>query len=163
MASNWFVAWVATGRERELLERIRRVEGIEEALAPEAELWKRRSGVWGKEKQLLFPGYIFVKCEMGSPIYYALRELPGLIGWLGKDAQWPSTVSADEMDRVLRIAAGIDPREVLEELEINLRQRRGYGTIRIKDQAYRVPFNTYDDKQADEPAGDASPTEEEAE
>ena len=170
MASDWFVAWVATGKEQELLPRIRRTEGIQQTIAPEAELWKRRGGVWQKEKQLLFPGYIFVRCDMSSPIYYALRDMPGMIGWLGKDNQWPSVVRQDEMEKVLQISSGTDPSAVLEDVEINLRQRRGYGTLRLKDRECRIPFNVYDDpgsapdkKQAEAPPDDASPEDEETE
>lgn len=154
-ADAWFVAWVATGREDELLAKIKALPKVTQALCPKARLWIRRSGEWKQEEQLLFPGYIFLRCRMDSEIYYALRDLPGVMGWLGKDTLWPSTVGQEEIERVLLLCGGGDPREALEAVTINKRQRRGYGTLRLKGADYKIPFAL--DNQATEPTGDASP------
>lgn len=157
MTPEWFVAWVATGSEEELLQKIAAMPKVETALCPKARLWVRRGGQWTQEEQLLFPGYLFIRCRMDSAIYYALRETPGVLGWLGRDTLWPSTVRPEEMDRVIALSGG-DPQTVLEDISINRRQRRGYGTLNLKGAVYRIPFNAYNNKQAEAAPGDASPT-----
>ena len=46
---------------------------------------------------------------MNSAIYYDAKELPGVLGWLGKDALWPSTVPQEEMGAVLALAIRLLP------------------------------------------------------
>lgn len=165
-ASEWYVLWVATGQEAALRAKAAALPMVDRALCPKALLWERKNGAWSQAEKLLFPGYIFLKCQMGSGVYYALRDLPGVMGWLGRDTLWPSTVQRDEMDAVLAMDGGGDPRMLLSDVTVNRRQRRGYGTIKLKGQAYKIPFNVYADtateKQAEEPSGDTSPEDDEA-
>lgn len=163
---SWFAVWVATGQEAALLERIRTLRearrptaGIEEAICPVMALWQRRKGEWTLKEQTVFPGYVFIRCRMSSAVYYAIRDLPGVLGWLGRDSLWPSAIRREEMEVVLALEQGMDPGEVLTDLRADRRQRRGYGSLTLQGKEYRIPYNIYTDKQAEEPAGDASPQE----
>ena len=161
MRAEWFVLWVTTGQEKALCDKAARIPGVLRTLCPEQELWKRREGAWVQERQLLFPSYLFLRCAMNSAIYYDAKELPGVLGWLGKDALWPSTVPQEEMDAVLALMQGSDPEKSLTDVEINKRQRRGYGTLCLQGKRYRIPFNVY--RQAEDAPGDSSPGTDEAE
>lgn len=161
MKAEWFVLWVTTGREKALGDSVMQMPGVLRTLCPEQELWKRRDGTWVQERQLLFPSYLFLQCAMNSTIYYGVKKLSGVLGWLGKDVLWPSTVPQEEMDVVLALTQGGDPEKTLTEVEINKRQRRGYGTLCLHGKHYRIPFNVY--KQAEDPSGDSSPETVEAE
>lgn len=158
MKADWFVAWVTTGQELELLRKIRRIEGIAKAICPSLPLWRRRRGEWTLKDQIVFPGYIFLQCRMSSTVYYAIRELPGVLGWLGRDSMWPTTVREEEMDVVLALDRGDDPETVLTNVRAEQRRRRAYGSMTLQGKQYRIPYNIYyNDKQAEEPPGDASP------
>lgn len=157
---EWYVAWVVTGQEQTLLHKLQQVDGIEQSLCPQQSLWLRRAGSWTSRKQLLFPGYIFLRCRMNAAIYYAIKALPGVLGWLGRDTLWPTTVRQEEMHAVLALAQG--DTGVLQSVEIHKRQRRGYGTLTLQGKSYRIPFNIYD-KQTEELPGDTSPEAEPAE
>ena len=187
-ASDWYILWVATGQEEALRAKAAALPKIDRVLCPKAMLWERKNGAWVQVERLLFPGYIFLKCRMDSEVYYALRDMTGVMGWLGRDTLWPSTVRQEEMDAVLAMDGGGDPRELLQDVSINKRQRRGYGVMILKGQEYKLPFNVYEvgipegkanptcgsdaltasqavrlvEKQAEEPTGDASPTDDEA-
>lgn len=158
---KWYVVWVATGQEAALLERIRRTAGIDEALCPVMTLWQRKQGSWALKERTVFPGYVFIRCRMTSTTYCAIRDLPGVLGWLGRDSLWPAAVRQEEMDVVLALYRGVDPGEVLTDLRTDRRQRRGYGSLTLHGKAYRIPYNVHtdDDNQAEEPVGDASPQE----
>lgn len=162
MRLDWYVLWVETGREEETARRIQALERPPETLCPAQELWQRRKGAWALKRQLIFPGYVFLRCRMDAGIYHAVRELPGVLGWLGCDSLWPTTVRRDEMDVVLALAGGADPGAVLTDPQEDRRQRRGYGTLTIYGKAYRVPYNVYQEpnNQAEALPGDASPEEE---
>ena len=56
-----------------------------------------------------------------------------------------------------------DAAAILENVEIHKRQRRGYGMLTLQGKSYRIPFNVYDHKQAEEIPGDPSPGVEDAE
>lgn len=160
---NWFVAWVVSGRERELMEKMRLAPGVQRTLCPRQALWRRKGGLWKLTEQTLFPGYIFVQCGMTSSAYYAVRALPGVLDWLGDDGGWPVSVREEEMARVLALAQGGAAEKILEKVEIHKRQRRGYGMLTLQGKSYRIPFNVYDHKQAEERSGDSSPGLEAAE
>lgn len=161
MKAEWFVAWVETGREEEAVQRIEALRRPIETLCPTQELWRRRKGEWQLTRQLIFPGYVFLHCKMHTGVYYAIKGLPGVLGWLGSDSLWPSTVRQEEMDVVLALAQGVAPGSVLGDPQENKRQRRGYGTLTIQGREYRIPYNIYEsNKQAEALPGDASPEEE---
>ena len=42
-------------------------------------------------------------------------------------------------------------------------KRQGYGMLTLQGKSYRIPFNVYEDKQAEEIPGDPSPGVEDAE
>ena len=168
MKADWFVAWVTTGQELELLRKIRQIEGIAKAICPVLPLYKAGillgmgtdayTNEWTLKDQIVFPGYIFLRCRMSSTVYYAIRELPGVLGWLGRDSMWPTTVREEEMDVVLALDRGDDPETVLTNVRAEQRRRRAYGSMTLQGKQYRIPYNIYyNDKQAEEPPGDASP------
>ena len=161
MKPEWFVAWVETGREEGVAKRIEALERPIETLCPVQELWQRCKGEWLLARKLIFPGYVFLHCRMHTGVYYAIKGLPGVLGWLGCDNLWPTTVRQEEMDVVLALARGAAPGSVLADPVEDKRQRRGYGTLTIQGKAYRIPYNIFGtDKQAEALPGDASPEEE---
>lgn len=159
---DWFVAWVASGREQALLAQMRDIPGIAEALCPRRALWRRKGGVWLLKEELLFPGYIFLRCGMTGQVYHAVKALPGVLDWLGQE-DGPSSVREEEMARVLALARDGEPHAVLEQVALRPRQRRGYGVLTLQGRRFRVAFNVYDDKQAEQAAGDSSPLARDAE
>ena len=169
MDKAWYVVWVSTGQEKVIFNALQTVPGIERTIFPVESIWERKAGEWAQREAIIFPGYLFIECRMTSSIYYTIKGMPYVLGWLGKDTMWPSTVRPEEMERLLLavecVQAGTDPREWLQDVTISKRQRRGYGTLTIHGKAYKVPFNVYDgnqppdddvdetDKQPDEPQG----------
>lgn len=155
MDKAWYVVWVSTGREKDIYFALQKVPGVLRTLFPVEPIWERKDGAWAQRETVIFPGYLFIECQMSAPIYYTIKGMPHVLGWAGKDTLWPSQVRQDEMDVLLQVMgcveAGDDPRKWLQDVTVSSRQRRGYGTITIHGKAYKVPFNVY--KQPDDPQG----------
>jgi transcription antitermination factor NusG len=173
MDKAWYVVWVSTGQEKEIYLAMQKLPSIERTLFPVEPIWERKDGEWRQRETVMLPGYLFIQCKMDAAIYYKIKDMPHVLGWVGKDTLWPTSVRQEEMDALLMIMAcveaGTDPREWLKDVEVASRQRRGYGTLSLHGKAYKVPFNVYNekakgekqdpvvaedtDKQPDEPQG----------
>ena len=150
MVKQWYAVWVLTGSEAAAEESLDKTPGVE-ALLPRADLWERSGGEWRQISRVVYPGYVFIRCRMDSRIYYAIKELPQVIGWLGKDTLWPGSIPDEQMARVQALMAGEPPESILREVIVHKRRRRGYGLLRVGGRDHRIPFNVY--KQAGEPGG----------
>lgn len=163
--TNWFVLWVLTGKEKEVLARVKNVADVSQALVPEEVLYYRKDGGWEERPHVLIPGYVFLQCKMDSAIYYQIRGIPHVIGWLGSDSMWPTIVPEDEMIPVLKIHAGCDPAGQLQEVTIDKRKRRGKGTLMLYGKPQTITFTprTTEQKQPEEAQVDQSPAADESE
>lgn len=153
--ADWFVLWVLTGNEDRIARRIRGLPGVDLPLVPRGPKWIRKDGQWQETEAIYFPGYIFLRGAMRSDVYYALRGLPGVIGWLGTDSTWPTRVPENEMQAVLALHRG-----AVEELPLTYdrRQRRASGEIPLLGKPHRISVGWWpQDKQPEAVGVDASP------
>lgn len=141
MNANWFVLWVLTGKELDVLQHTRRAPGIREAIVPTGTLPYRRNGAWEDREQVMIPGYVFLRCLMDSSIYYRVRGIPHVIGWLGGDSLWPTVVPDADMQRVLMLHSGCDPSGQLQDVTIDRHKRRGRGTLQLCGTRQTVVFD----------------------
>lgn len=158
--SNWFVIWVMTGKEQDVLSAIEGAPGVTQALCPMEQLWYRREGRWESRLQAMIPGYVFIQCAMDTTIYYRVRGTPHVIGWLGTDSMWPSIVPEAEMAPVINISTGQDPASHLHDVTIDKRKRRGRGTLSLYGKAQKIVFAPRtDDKQPENEQVDERPAD----
>lgn len=82
-----YVIQVAGGRERTGADLLRRhaADVLEECFLPTFELMRRKDGVWRKVRELLFPGYLFVKASDSERLAARLRGVPVFMRILGND------------------------------------------------------------------------------
>ena len=74
---RFYVIQVIGGRERTGAELLRRhaADAIEECFLPTFELMRRKDGAWRKVRELLFPGYLFVKTTDPERLAARLRRV----------------------------------------------------------------------------------------
>ncbi len=62
------------------------------------------------KSNILYPGYIFVECDMTDKVWYELRNTPGVTGIAGSSGggQKPTPVGASEMESVLKRMGLVD-------------------------------------------------------
>lgn len=143
MKGNWFVLWVRTGRELDVLAELKQTPGVLEALVPVEQLWYRQGGDWEQRPSVAIPGYVFLRCEMNAAIYHRIcgvRKIPHVIGWLGSDSMWPTIVPEQEMLPVINLHAGCDPASQLHDVTIDRRKRRGRGTLTLYGKDKTIVF-----------------------
>lgn len=82
-----YVIQVIGGRERTGAELLRRraADAIEECFLPTFELMRRKDGAWRKVRELLFPGYLYVKTADPERLAARLRRVPVFMRMLGND------------------------------------------------------------------------------
>lgn len=82
-----YVIQVIGGRERTGAELLRKHAGdvVEECFLPTFELMRRKDGEWRKVRELLFPGYLFVKTADPERLAARLRRVPVFMRILGND------------------------------------------------------------------------------
>jgi len=102
MALNWYV--VRTKPQSEYIAaNALRVEGYEHFF-PKIHTVQRRSG---KKEIPLFPGYLFVRCDVDRGQWPAIGLLPGLLGWVRFDGV-VSSIGDDIVDGLARRVESIN-------------------------------------------------------
>lgn len=91
--SDWYVLQTLTGKEQHVLDDLARM-GYK-AFTPMRIMLERKDGKWQEVRHRLFPGYVFLRLKMCARDYYAIKQLGGVIRFLG--AGMPETVPSGEM------------------------------------------------------------------
>ena len=108
---RWYVVNTYAGHENRVKENLqKRVEsmGIQDYLfrilvAEETEI-EIKNGKQVEKMKNLFPGYLFVEMIMTDDAWYAVRNTPGVTGFIGSSGGGakPFPVSPDEIESILR-------------------------------------------------------------
>lgn len=81
MSKRWYVLQVSTGKEVQVKNSLEQ-QGYK-VLVPLLERQIRQKGIWHKQLDVIFTGYVFVKLEYKWSDYYHLCTLPDVIKILG--------------------------------------------------------------------------------
>ncbi len=86
----WYVIQVMTGKESDIAGKLR--EQNIKALVPKENRIIRTGGAWTKKEYTLFSGYVFIDMKYNAENYYKVKNIPGVIHFLG-DSNNPSRLS----------------------------------------------------------------------
>lgn len=97
----WYVVWVKTGQEEEILklckEKINDQEAYTECFLPRYEKAWKENEKWGIKKRALFPGYLFFITDNTDKLFIELKKIPEFTKILG-DGTEPIPLAQHEMD-----------------------------------------------------------------
>ena len=96
----WYVIWSLTGREEELIDRIRELvpaNYYSQVWTPYRIKLKRHEGIYEKISLKMFPGYVFIDTECPQDIHSLIRKEPDYISFLKTDDKYVP-VSDSERD-----------------------------------------------------------------
>ena len=97
----WYAVWVRTGHEEKVLKCCREMlagaESCEECFLPKYEKAKKVNGVWIRQKELLFPGYLFFISQNVEQLSLELKRMPEFAMILG-DEEGPVPLQDKEVD-----------------------------------------------------------------
>lgn len=94
----WYVIQVMTGKEDAIAGNLKE-QGIK-ALVPKENRLIRSGGSWTRREYILFTGYVFLDMKYDAENYYKVKNLPGVIKFLG-DSKNPSRLSYLEAEWIM--------------------------------------------------------------
>lgn len=111
MAMAWYVICAVAGRESKVKEAILTAlkqanlqAKLEEMLIPVERVTEVKRGRRTTAERKIFPGYIYVRMEIAPDVLEVINNVEGVIGFLGADPQQPDSLTAEEAERIIRIA-----------------------------------------------------------
>ena len=109
----WYVIQVMTGKENDIAGKLKE-QGIR-ALVPKENRLIRSGGAWIQKEYILFTGYVFLNITYNADNYYRIKNMPGVIKFLG-DSKKPSILSHLEAEWIMLLTgkdnAPIEPATV---------------------------------------------------
>jgi transcriptional antiterminator NusG len=111
-AGDWYVVHSYAGYENKvktnLETRIKSLdmeEYIFQIEVPTEEVTEIKNGQRKQVQRKVYPGYILVRMDLTDGSWSAVRNTPGVTGFVGATAQRPSALSVDEVVKILTPAA----------------------------------------------------------
>lgn len=82
-----YVLLVRSGYEEKIRDEL--IEKGFRAAVPTEEMHIRSGGQWRICERLIFSGYVFVECDLTNEIYYQIKDIIGVIKFLGNAKAQP--------------------------------------------------------------------------
>ena len=110
MDKQWYVVNTYSGHEKKVKEKLEmRAESMDmkdyifRVVVPEQTEVEVKDGVQKEKTKKLFPGYILVEMVMSDEAWYAVRNTPGVIGFIGSSGKGakPTPLQPYEVDNLL--------------------------------------------------------------
>ena len=126
MDKLWYVITTYVGHEDNVKEKLEaRIESMSmqenifRVVIPVTTEVEIKDGVKKEKTKKIFPGYVFVEMIMSDEAWYAVRNTPGVTGFIGSSGKGakPTPVPPQEIDRVL-LNVGISRVDVEAELKV---------------------------------------------
>lgn len=113
---RWYVARIATGAEKQVLQSLEEhiaLAGMEdkfgEIMVPTEEVVEMRSGKRRKSTRRFFPGYMLINMEMSEDAWHLIKKVTKVFGFVGGTSDRPAPISQKEVDAILeRMQEGVD-------------------------------------------------------
>lgn len=110
MEKEWYVVNTYSGHESKVKEKLElkaEAQGMEDLIlrivVPEQTEIEFKDGERKEKKKKMFPGYILVEMIMTDEAWYAVRNTPGVTGFIGSSGKGtkPFPLSPAEIDKIL--------------------------------------------------------------
>lgn len=127
MEKLWYVVTTYVGHEVKVKEKLEaRTESmamqdnIFRVVIPETVEVEIKDGVKKEKVKKMFPGYVFIEMVMSDEAWYAVRNTPGVTGFIGSSGKGakPTPLSPQEVDRIL-VNMGMSRVDIESELKVS--------------------------------------------
>ncbi|MEY8355245.1 transcription termination/antitermination NusG family protein [Lachnospiraceae bacterium 54-53] len=105
----WYVLSVKSGQEMNVASALSAKQFP--ACVPRENRLVRVNGSWDQKEYTLFPGYVFVNLTYTADNYYLVKDIPGVLRFLGPDGLHPSALSCLEAEWIRILSGGGTPLE----------------------------------------------------
>lgn len=104
---KWYVLRAITGNEKKVkhyieseINRLGLKDYVSQILIPTEKVYQIRKGKKISKERNFFPGYVLVEAVLSGEVPHMLRQVPGVLGFLGSKGQ-PEPLRASEVNRIL--------------------------------------------------------------
>lgn len=109
MGKNWYVVRAISGQEKKVklyieseIERLKLEEVVTQVLIPTEKVFEMRQGKKKIRERSFLPGYVLLEADLSGEVIQAIRDVPGVIGFLGTEkGQKPVPLRQQEVNKIL--------------------------------------------------------------
>lgn len=105
---KWYVVRAISGKENKIklyleseIERLKLESRIPTVLIPLEKIYQIRNGKKISKERNYFPGYILIEAILDGEIVHAIKDVPGVLGFLGDKKGNPIPLRESEVNRIL--------------------------------------------------------------
>ena len=105
---KWFVVRAISGKEKKIkqsieseIKRLKLSKYVAQILIPTEKVFQIRSGKKVSKERNFFPGYILVEAVLSGEVPHIIRNVPGVLGFLGTKTGDPIPLRLAEVNRIL--------------------------------------------------------------
>jgi transcriptional antiterminator NusG len=105
---RWFVVRAISGKERKIkqnieaeIKRMKLEKFVSQVLIPTEKVIQIRAGKKVVKEKNFFPGYILVEAVLSGEVPHVIRNVPGVLGFLGGKNGEPTPLRIHEVNRIL--------------------------------------------------------------
>ena len=129
MDKQWYVVDTYSGHENNVKEKLEmKAESMDmkdyicRIVIPEEKVVEVKDGVTKEKIRKMFPGYILVEMVMTDQAWYAVRNTPGVTGFIGSSGKGakPTPLQPHEVDKILG-NMGISRINIDEDLKVGVK------------------------------------------
>ncbi|MCC6252221.1 MAG: transcription termination/antitermination factor NusG [Bacteroidia bacterium] len=141
IVKKWYVVRTVSGKEKKVKQyieleigRLGMLDYVSQVLIPTEKVYQFKNGKKVSKERSFFPGYILIEVALVGEIEHTIKNITGVIGFLGEKSGEPTPLRMSEVNRIL---GKVD--ELAEsEAELNISFRVG-ETVKVID----GPFNNF--------------------
>lgn len=109
MGKSWYVVRAISGQEKKVklyieseIERLNLQDAISQVLIPTEKVFEMRNGKKKIRERSFLPGYVLMEAQLGGEVIQAIKDVPGVIGFLGTErGQKPVPLRPAEINKIL--------------------------------------------------------------
>jgi transcriptional antiterminator NusG len=109
MSKQWYVVRAISGQEKKVklyleseIERLHLQDFVSQVLIPTEKVFEMRGGKKKIRERSFLPGYVLLEATLDGEVMQAIRDVPGVIGFLGTEkGQSPVPLRASEINKIL--------------------------------------------------------------
>lgn len=107
MAKKWYIIHTLTGKEEKVKTHLQKTfrqeemeDFVEEIFIPKEKVSEVKDGEKKISERRFFPGYVLVNLELNEKVWYLVKGIPGVTGFLGYGSG-PVPLSEDKVKQIM--------------------------------------------------------------
>ncbi len=107
-AKKWYVVRAVAGQEKKVkqyieveIARLKAQNFVSQVLIPTEKIYQIRNGKKLSKERTFYPGYILVEAQLVGEIPHTIKNITGVIGFLGEKGGQPVPLRPAEVNRIL--------------------------------------------------------------